>query len=207
MRMGNPKIFSKLDLHTAYLQLPLDDASKEYTTINTTEGLYVYNYLPFGVASSPAIFQSVMCKILSGIDHRIIYQDDILIMTEDEQKHDQVLDIVLNRLMMHGLKLNVLKCAFYVKSINYLGHVFDENGVHTDYNKIRVILDAPAPSNVSQVQSFIGLCNFYKSFIPNFSETFAPLYKLLKKNTKFHWDTSHDKCFSVIKELSVHIKF
>ena len=87
-RVGDAKVFSKIDLESAYLQLPLDDESKVLTTINTTEALYHVIYLPFGISSSPGIFQSFMCKVLSGIDNIIIYQDDLLIITSTKHQHD-----------------------------------------------------------------------------------------------------------------------
>ena len=86
--IGNAKIFSQIDLQNAYLQLPLDDESKKYTTINTSDGLYQFNYLPFGIASSSGIFQSFISKVLNGIDNIIIYQDDILIFAESKEQHD-----------------------------------------------------------------------------------------------------------------------
>ena len=105
-QIGSAKVFSKLDLANAFLQLPLDSKSKEYTTINTSEGLYRYNYLPFGLCSSPGIFQSFMCKVLNGIDNIIIYQDDILILTSTIEEHNAVLRRVLEVLQKTGIKLD-----------------------------------------------------------------------------------------------------
>lgn len=199
--IGESKVFSKIDLQNAYLQLPLDDKSKEYTVINTSEGLYCYNYLPFGLASSPAIFQSFLCQVLSGIDQIIIYQDDILVMTNTDAEHVQVLDKVLTTLRAAGVKLNSKKCSFYVNNVTYLGYVFDKDGIHPSKEKVRAIIDAPIPKDVSQVKSFVGMCTFYNRFIPNFSKVFAPLYKLLKKNSKFQWGKEQNKCVSKIKNL------
>lgn len=200
-KVSNAKVFSKIDLQNAFLQIPLDDDSKPFTTINTSEGLYSFNYLPFGIASSPGIFQSYLCQVLSDIEHIVIYQDDVLIMTSDTSEHDIILDKVLSALMNAGIKLNVKKCAFYVDSVKYLGYIFDKQGVKPDPEKIRAIIDAPSPVNVSQVQSFIGLCNFYNRFIKNFSEVFAPLYSLLKKNAKFQWSAEQEQCFTLVKNL------
>ena len=97
-QISNAEIFSKIDLKSAYLQLPLDDESKSLTTINTSEGLYSFNYLPFGIASSPGIFQSFICQVLSGINNIVIYQDDVCIATKTESEHHKILDQVLNAL-------------------------------------------------------------------------------------------------------------
>ena len=145
------------------------------------------------------MFQSFISQILSGIQGVINYQDDILIHTKNRNTHDIILDNVLSKLKAAGIKLNIRKCDFYVDKIEYLGHVFDSQGVHPNTEKIRAIVDAPAPRNIKQLQAFIGLCNYYSRFIRDFSTKFAPLYELLKKNTKFEWGENQQKCFELIK--------
>ena len=83
----------------------------------------------------------------------------------------------------------------------HLGYVFDENCVHPDKDKIKAIIDAPRPMNVKEVQSFIGLCNFYNRFNRNFSDVFAPLNKMLRKGVIFEWKSEQEKCFTIIKKL------
>ena len=199
--VGNAKIFSKIDLANAYLQLPLDESAKTYTVINTTEGLFQYHFLPYGVSSASAIFQSFISQVLSNINNVIVYQDDILIMSETREEHENTLIKVLNCLKNSGVKVNTEKCTFFSKSVTYLGYVFDEDGAKPSIEKTRAIVDAPVPTNVKQVQAFIGLCNYYSRFIKNFSSVFAPLYALLKKDTKFSWDKSTQEAFDVIKNM------
>ena len=109
-QVNGAKIFSKLDLQNAYLQLPLDDDSKKFTTINTPEGLYSFNYLPFGIASAPGIFQSFICQVLAGVENTVIYQDDLLCYAKNKAELDTILDKVLSTLMNAGIKLNNKKC-------------------------------------------------------------------------------------------------
>lgn len=199
--MGNAKVFSKIDLANAFLQLPLDDQSKHLTTITTPFGLYMYNFLPFGLKSSPGLFQTFMTKLLNGISNVLIYQDDVLCMDSDVISHKRTVDKVLSRLKDAGMKLNVDKCAFFVSSVSYLGHIFDEDGVHPDPEKIRAVIDAPIPTNVKQVQSFVGLVTFYNRFVPHFTHTMHPIYNLLKKGLKFQWGPSQQQAFDSIKEL------
>ena len=201
VKVGNAKYFSKIDLQTAFLQVPLDDESKEYTCLNTPFGIYRYNFLPFGTNASPAIFQNFVCKVLSNIDKVIIYQDDILIMTESSDEHRIILEQVIEKLRDAGIKINKKKCDFFTETVEYLGLIFDKNGVHPNKNKVRAILEAPSPTNIKEVQSFVGLCGFYRRFIKNFSSVFSPLYDLLKKDAKFRWRKEHQKCFDIIKKL------
>ena len=98
-----------MDLASAYLQIPLDEQSKEYMTINTHKGLYCYNRLLFGVASTPSIFQRTMENILQGIDHVSVYLDDILLTDAMEQEHLENLDTVLSRLETAGMRLKCHK--------------------------------------------------------------------------------------------------
>ena len=180
-QVGDAKYFSSLDLSGAFLQLKLNEKSKEYTTINTSEGLYRYNYMPFGLCSSPGTFQSFMLKVLNGIDDVICYQDDILILTTTIDSHNKILNKVLHALKNAGIKLNIKKSKFFTDRIDYLGHIFDKNGVHPSPDKIDAIVRAPCPTNLKQLQAFMGMCNFYSRFVRNFSHVMSPLYYLLKK--------------------------
>ena len=172
-RVCKATLFSKVDMSEAFLQLPLDEVSKQYTVINTPEGLYQFNYLPFGLTASSGIFQSFLSRTLSQIEDVIIYQDDILILSKDIESHHNTIRAVLNSLKDKGLKIKSAKCQFLCDSIEYLGHVFDKSGVHPNPNKLRSILDAPNPKDVKQVQAFLGLCSYYAWFIPNFAQTMS----------------------------------
>lgn len=200
-QIGAATVFAKIDLSNAFLQLPLDETSKEFTTINTSEGLFRYNYLPFGLCASPGIFQSFMCKILNDVQNIIIYQDDLLILSQNVKDHYKTLHKVLSILHEAGIKLNTKKCDFFTNTVSYLGHVFDRDGVHPNPEKVRAILDAPAPNDLKQLQAFLGLCNFYNRFIPNFTDVLSPLYSLLRKNVKFCWKSEQQRCFELVKSL------
>ena len=121
--LAGGRIFSKLDLSQAYLQLPVDEASKPFLTINTHKGLYVYNRLPFGIALAPAIFQRLMDTVLQGIPDVACHIDDILVSSADEESHLRILEEVFSRLEKHGFKLKLEKCEFLTTHIECLGHV------------------------------------------------------------------------------------
>ena len=88
----------------------------------------------------------------------------MLILTDDRASYDDVLYRVLTRLKEAGVKLNDTKCEFFVDHVHYLGHIFSKNGNHTDPVKVRAITAAPLPTNVKQLQSFLGFCIFYGRF-------------------------------------------
>ncbi|UYV85054.1 hypothetical protein LAZ67_X004411 [Cordylochernes scorpioides] len=199
--LGRGINFSKIDLSQAYLQLELDENSKEMAVINTHKGLYRYNRFPFGIASAPAIWQQIIEQILSGIPGTLVYLDDILITGESEADHLRNLEAVLNRLNEYGLKANREKCNFFQESLEYCGHVIDKMGLHKTNDKIKAVLDAPEPLNVTQLRAFLGLITYYHKFIRNAADVLSPIYALLKKGTKWHWSTECRKAFRQIKEI------
>ena len=143
--LSGGKYFTKLDMSQAYQQIELDEDSKQYVVINTHKGLFRYNRLPFGVSSAPAIFQRVMESILQGIPGVAVYLDDILVSGKNEKEHLAVVEQVLDCLEEAGLLLNRDKCEFMAKSVAYLGHIVDAQGLHPDPDKVRAINDAPRP--------------------------------------------------------------
>ncbi|KAJ0171196.1 hypothetical protein K1T71_013395 [Dendrolimus kikuchii] len=193
--------FSKLDLSMAYNQLKLDYASQDLTCINTHRGLFKYTRLVFGLTNAPAIFQRAMERLLNGIDGVLCLLDDVLITAENRESHLNKLYLVLQRLQDAGLTLQKSKCEFFKDQINYLGYVIDKSGLKKSPEKVKAIVNAPLPNNVNQLQSFLGLVNYYRNFVANASSILTPLFDLLKKGTKWQWHDEHNKAFVSIKEM------
>ena len=197
--MTGGKVFSKLDMSQAYLQLQLDEKSTELVTINTHRGLFKYNRLPFGVASAPGVFQRCMESLFQGCKGVSVYLDDILVTGQSVDDHFVNLDKVLGILATSGLKLNKEKCAFMLPRVEYLGHVIDESGLDPTKEKVKAIQEAPQPHNVTELRSFLGIINYYSKFLPNLSVTLSPLYHLLKKGVKWQWNEQHTTAFAKAK--------
>jgi transposase InsO family protein len=198
--LSGGKLFTKLDLSHAYQQVLVHEDSRKYTTINTHRGLFEFCRLPFGISAAPAIFQRLMDTLMQGLPKVCVYLDDILVSGVDESDHYKNLSNVLGRLEDAGLTLKESKCVFAVSSIEYLGHIIDGQGLHPSPTKIDAIKNAPVPTNVTELKSFIGLINYYHKFLPNFSTTLAPLYQLLHKDSKWKWTTIHDQAYMKAKE-------
>ena len=199
--LSNCKVFCVLDLTGAYQQLKVSDASREYLTINTFKGLFRYKTLCFGVSSAPAIFQSVMDQILNGIEKVAVYLDDIIIggNTIDETKDK--LKRVLEKLNTYNVRINVKKCKFYEEDVNYLGHTLTADGVKPSPEKVKAIQEAPMPTNLTKLQAYLGLLNYYSRFIPNLSSELRELYKLMRKGEKFEWSNKCQVSFENSKKL------
>lgn len=194
------KKFTKLDLSMAYNQFVLDDQSQPYTCINTSRGLYMYTRLVFGLASAPAVFQRAMEGVLGGLEGVLCLLDDVLVTGRDDAEHARRLDAVLRRLQDAGLTLQRDKCDFYKNEVSYLGYVIDKDGLHKSPEKVEAIVKAPVPNNVNQLQSFLGLINYYRNFVPNASSILSPLYDLLKKGVKWQWNDTHQNAYNNIKK-------
>ena len=199
--LQNGKLFTKLDLSQAYQQLPLDEDSKKFTTINTHKGLFQYNRLPFGISTAPSIFQRLMENLLRDLPNVCVYIDDILVSGKNEADHLHNLEQVLARLTSAGITLKHSKCIFATTSVEYLGHIIDSNGLHPSPTKVQAIQEAPAPTNVTELRAFLGLVNYYHKFLPNVSDVLAPLHSLLCKGIKWTWTDPQQTAFDEVKQL------
>ena len=197
--LAGGKTFSKLDLSHAYQQIQLSEESRPLVTINTSKGLYRYTWLPFGISAAPSIFQRTMENLLKGIPQVVVYIDDILVTGKTEAEHLQHLKEVLARLQKAGMRLKKSKCSFMMEKVTYLGHVISQEGIYPAPEKVWAVSQAPTPSNVTQLKSFLGLLSFYSRFLPNHSSKLAPLHQLLQKNTTWTWGSEQQKAFETAK--------
>ena len=154
MALNGGKILSKIDFAEAYLQVPLDLDSKDILVTNTHKDLFRFNRLPFGVASAPSIFQKIMDTMLAGLNGTVSYIDDIIVTGTDLNDHLKNLTQVFERIQDYGFRINKNKCAFLQDSVEYLGFIVDQSGVHTSPKKTKAIVNMPNPTNISQLRSF-----------------------------------------------------
>ncbi|XP_026724771.1 uncharacterized protein K02A2.6-like isoform X1 [Trichoplusia ni] len=201
-RLRGSKYFTKLDLSQAYNQILLDE-SKDFTVINTHKGLFRYNRLVYGLASSPGIFQRIMTQLFDKIPNVTVFLDDILITGKTIRGHIDTINKVLKILQENGLKIKREKCDFLSKEAKYLGFIISREGVRVDPDKIKPIIKLTSPTNVSELKSFLGMVNFYGKFIRNLSFYLSPLYELLKKGKHWAWSTTHSLAFKKIKQLLI----
>ena len=197
---GN-KVFSKIDLSNAFLQVPLKQSAKEVTTLNTPWGLYQHQFLPFGLNVSPGIFQKSIDHLLSGLSNTRAYQDDIIVYGKSKQEHDKHLLRLLQTLNEANVRINAKKSEIGVKKLKYLGYIINGEGISADKERVKALSLAPKPSSAEQLRSFLGFAQYYSKFVPNFSNLTITLYDLLSKD--FTWTAEADKAYkSVIKALT-----
>ena len=185
----------------SYLQVEIDEESKEMLTINTHRGLFRYNRLPFGVKSAPGIFQQIMDAMICGLKGVAAYLDDVIVTGRTDAEHRQNLEALLRRIQEYGFHVRMEKCNFLMPQIRYLGCITDKDGRHPDPEKIEVIRQMPVPKNVQEVRSFLGMVNYYGSFVAEMRCLRAPLDTLLKKNATFRWTKECEAVFNRAKEV------
>ena len=147
-----------------YHQISLDEESQHYVTINTHKGLFEYQRLPFSVTSAPSIIQHLIENLLQGVSSVCVYIDDILVVGSTEAKHLLNLVEVLRRFECSSMKLKKEKCTFLLPSMSYLGHIISAVGLRTDTGKVHAVVEAPGLQNLSELQWFIGMVNYYSLF-------------------------------------------
>ena len=204
--LGKARYFSSLDLKSGYWQVLMDETDKEKTAFTCHRGLFEFNVMPFGLTNAPAIFQELMNRVLEGLTNfSVAYLDDILIYSETLTDHLRHIQSVFDRLREHNLRLKLKKCSFLKKGTNYLGFVINENGIQPEHNKVNVIRSLSPPTSVRDVRSFIGMCSYYRRFIPKFSQIAEPIIVLTGKYAKFKWGPECQIAFDKLKDALVQL--
>ncbi|KAI2645745.1 Transposon Tf2-9 polyprotein [Labeo rohita] len=196
-------IYTKLDLRSAYNLIRIKEGDEWKTAFITTRGHYEYQVMPYGLANSPAVFQSFINEIFKDLLNKyvIAYIDDILVYSKSEAEHIDHVRTVLSRLLENQLYVKAEKCEFHVSQTSFLGYHISHHGVRMDATKVQAVTDWPQPSTLKELQRFLGFANFYRRFIRNYSTIASPLTALLKgKPKKLIWTEKASLAFTSLKE-------
>ncbi|KAJ1116407.1 hypothetical protein NDU88_004619 [Pleurodeles waltl] len=196
------KIYTKIDLRGAYHLVRMREGDEWKTAFKSRYGLFEYTVMPFGLCNAPAAFQFFLNDVLREyLDiFAIVYIDDILIYSDNENQHVQHVKKILAALRKHHLYCKLTKCEFHVTTVEFLGVILTPQGMVMAEKKVKAVSEWPIPKSVCDVQCFLGFANFYRRFINHFSQTVAPITKLLRKKEKFVWSPEADQAFSTLKE-------
>ena len=191
--------FTKIDLADAYNQIKLGPKSQRSLALSTHKGVLLQKRLPFGIKSAPGYFQQIMDQMTKDLPGVAAYMDDILVSGKNAKDHLKNLRQLLQRLEKKGLRCRLEKCQFAKPSVEYLGHILSQDGIAKG-PKVNAVLKMPPPSNVTSLRSFMGSVQFYAKFLPSdFATVAEPLYRLMKKNTKWNWGSEQQKAFEQLK--------
>ena len=197
-------VFSTLDLTSAYWQQSLHEESRQYTGFTVPgKGRFVWNVSSMGLKSSPSAFCRLMEHVFKNLIFTIIYLDDIMVASKNNDTHFENLEDCFKRLRAYGLKLNMKKCSFGTESVHYLGYNISKSGIRPGAEKTEAVAKFPPPANIKQVRQFLGLANYFRQLIPNFATQAAHLTVLTSKKTDWkegELPTSAKIAFNNIKQ-------
>jgi hypothetical protein len=201
-QMRGATVFSKIDLRSGYHQLKIQTKDIPKTAFTTRYGLYEFLVLYFGLTNAPAYFINLMNKVfMEYLDQFVVvFIDDILVYSQNEEAHEDHLRLVLQKLRDNQLYAKFLKCDFWLKEVAFLGHIITNGGIKVDPGKTSETLNWKQPTDVSKIRSFLGLAGYYRRFIEGFSKIVKPFTSLLEKGKEFKWDEACQKCFEELKE-------
>jgi len=200
-RINGSKFFTILDCRKGFWQLKVSERTSKYLTFSTPWGRYCYLRLPFGLASAPEVFQQAINSLLEGIKGVECSMDDILIHAATKESLQIITMDVSKRLKEAGLILNQSKCVFDKQEVKFLGHIITDRGLLPDQTKISTINELMVPTNLAELQRFLGMVNYLGKFIPNLSEIITPLRYLTQKHVEWIWDFKQQESFDHLKEL------
>ena len=198
------KYFSTLDLLTGFWQVEVAPQDRDKTAFTVGgDGQYRFLTMPFGLCNAPGTFQRLMEQVLQGLQWEIavLYIDDVVVFSSTLDQHLERLAQVFDRFRAAGLKLKPSKCSLLQKKVEFLGHVVSEEGVAVDPSKVAKIQAWPQPQCVRDVRSFVGLCAYYRRFVPEFSTVCKPLFVLTEKDQPFVWGTAQQTAMAKLKQL------
>ena len=218
------EFFSTLDLASGYYQLKIDPKDSHKTAFVTPYGQFEWKVLPMGLCNAPSAFMKTMNSVFDQViskddlsrakltakdlgsakrfkDFLLIYLDDLLVMSKTPEEHLIHLRLILSKMQHCNLSLKLSKCHFLQEQVKYLGHVLSSKGIQPSPDKVQLLLDWKMPDTVLGMQQFLGLANYFRKFIQNYSRIAAPLYSLTKSTGAFQSGEETSKAFADIKKM------
>ncbi|GJU79147.1 putative reverse transcriptase domain-containing protein [Tanacetum coccineum] len=201
-QLQGSSVYSKIDMWSGYHQLRIREEDIPITPFWTRYGHYEFQVMLFGLTNAPAVFMDLMNRVCKPYLDKfvIVFIDDILIYSKNKEEHEKHLKIILELLKKEQLYAKFSNCDFWLESVQFIGYVINNKGVHVDPAKVEAIRNLSAPTTPKEVRQFLGLAGYYRRFIEGFSLISKPLTKLTQKNKKYEWGTEEDEAFQTLKQ-------
>lgn len=205
--LSKAKVFTKIDVKSAYWHCKLDYASSILTTFDTPFGRFKWNRLPFGLTTSGETFVRCLHEALQGLPGVFCAIDDIIVTgcgdTHDEAvtNHNENLSNLLTRCRAQNIALNKAKLELCRNDINFLGHKVTSSGLKPDPDKVKAVTQMTEPVDAKGVQRLCGFINYLAKFLPNLSQVIEPIRLLVRANVNFHWGKAQADAFEKIKYM------
>jgi len=188
--IGTKMVFMKMDLRWGYNNVRIKEGDEWKVAFTTLEGFFEPIVMFFGLINLPAMFQAMINELLRDLintEKVAVFIDNVIIGTETEEGHDEIVAEVIKRLEENDLYVKPEKCKWKVREIGFLGVVMGPDGIKMEEEKVKGILDWPMLKCVKDVQKFLELANYYHRFIEGFASIARPLHDMVKKDQKWDW--------------------
>jgi len=186
--IGTKKVFTKMNLRWGYNNVRIKEGDEWKATFTTPEGSFEPTVMFFGLTNSPAMFQAMMNELLRDLTNTgkvAVFIDDVIVGTETEEGHDELVTKMIKRLEENDLYVKPEKCQWKVKEVEFLGVVIGPEGIKMEEGKVKGVLEWPTSQGVKDIQKFLGLANYYRRFIEGFATVARPLHDLVKKDKRW----------------------
>ncbi|GFY22516.1 retrovirus-related Pol polyprotein from transposon 17.6 [Trichonephila clavipes] len=203
-RLQGAKVYTTLDLKNGFFHVDVNEDCKHLTSFVVPDGQFEFNKVPFGLSTSPSVFQRYVYSIFRELMRKgivIIYMDDLVIPAKDEKEGLEKLGEVLEVASKYGLEMKFKKCQFLRRKVEFLGHVVENGTIRPSIVKTIAVKKFPVPTTVKQVQSFLGLTGYFRKFIPAYSQIAKPLSDLTRKDNPFMFEQPQMEAFEKLKKL------
>jgi hypothetical protein len=201
-QLAGSTLFSLMDLRSGYWQLPVHEDSIKKTAFVCHRGQFEWLRMPFGLTNAPSIYQRAMNQVLAPLIGKcvMVFIDDIVVYSQDPADHESHLDQVLQLLGDAGLTVKGEKCSFGRKQIDLLGYVVSADGITAQPQKTAAIRDLPAPTDIGEVRSFLGMAGYYRQLVPEYATLAEPLHRLTRKDVEWTWGGPEQAAFQALKD-------
>ena len=201
-KVRDATVFSTIDLASGFWTVGVHPDDQHKLAFTFANRQYTFNRMPFGYANSPAefnIFLNLACPDASDRG-TVIFVDDILLRTRTIPAHLQEVDHVLGQLSSAGAKIVLAKAQWLRRKVNYVGLLIGPKGVEPQSSRIQGMLSLKTPRNVSELRSFLGVCNYSRTFIEGYSGIARPLTELLRKDVPFEWTHARAEAMATLQK-------
>ncbi|GFW76314.1 retrovirus-related Pol polyprotein from transposon 17.6 [Trichonephila clavipes] len=198
------KVYSTLDLRNGFFHVDVDEDCRKYTSFVVPDGQFEFNKVPFGLSTSPGVFQRYVSSIFRDLTRKgivISYLDDLVIPAKNEQEGLEKLKIIFEIAKKYGLEIKFKKCQFLKKKIEFLGHIVESGTIKPSPTKTLAVRKFPEPTTIKQVQSFLGLTGYFRKYINDYSKIAKPLSDLTRKENLFVFGIQQKEAFEKLKKV------